>query len=393
MKVAHVWFPTLAFAFVGQILIVAQDPPEPPPPPPAPVAMNLPLPEVQAAMEQVHQQVQHVNQQVQQQVQHVNAQVQRQLAHAQRALELAQLQTGSRNVRGEPRPVPEPPEAPEPPEPPDEPFFGRHLEHALEFIDGAEWLPRELQGPSTSEPLVIPTATTDAAALAEIREDLTIMSRILQKATGRTGDRGDTMALGIVVSSFPALRRPQAMYLADYGAVFLLNVPFPLAAPADTPAAPAETPTNTAWEEARRELYGPKRTPMAGWVQKAAGARREASFDADRVERLKREVIEALKNTANLRLVKSDEQVVVAISSTAGGRAKVTREARVLRIEGDRPDAGHAVVETKVADAPEAGGIGGSTLILRVKKADADAYAAGKLDREAFAQRVSLTAY
>lgn len=382
MKTVHALLPTLAFAFVGHILVVAQDAPPPPPPPPAPVALDLPLPEVQAAMEQVHQQVQHVN-----------AQVQRQLAHAQRALELAQLQTGSRNLRRDAPPVPEPPEAPEAPQPPDDPFLGRHLEQALEFVDGVDWLPRELQGPSTSEPLVIPAATTDAVALAEMREDLAIMSRILQKATGRTGDRGDTMALGIVVSSFPALRRPQAMYLADYGAVFLLNVPFPLVAPADTQAAPAEKPTNTAWEEARRELYGPKRAPMSGWVQKAAGARREVNFEPERVERLKREVMEALKNAANLRQVKPDEQVVVAITSTAGGRGGGARETRVLRIEGDRPEAGHAVIETKVADAPEAAGVGGSTLILRVKKADAEAYAAGHLDREAFARRVSLTAY
>lgn len=382
MKTVHALLPTLAFAFVGHILVVAQDAPPPPPPPPAPVALDLPLPEVQAAMEQVHQQVQHVN-----------AQVQRQLAHAQRALELAQLQTGSRNLRRDAPPVPEPPEAPEAPQPPDDPFLGRHLEQALEFVDGVDWLPRELQGPSTSEPLVIPAATTDAVALAEMREDLAIMSRILQKATGRTGDRGDTMALGIVVSSFPALRRPQAMYLADYGAVFLLNVPFPLVAPADTQAAPAEKPTNTAWEEARRELYGPKRAPMSGWVQKAAGARREVNFEPERVERLKREVMEALKNAANLRQVKPDEQVVVAITSTAGGRGGGARETRVLRIEGDRPEAGHAVIETKVADAPEAAGVGGSTLILRVKKADAEAYAGGHLDREAFARRVSLTAY
>lgn len=382
MKTVHALLPTLAFAFVGHILVVAQDAPPPPPPPPAPVALDLPLPEVQAAMEQVHQQVQHVN-----------AQVQRQLAHAQRALELAQLQTGSRNLRRDAPPVPEPPEAPEAPQPPDDPFLGRHLEQALEFVDGVDWLPRELQGPSTSEPLIIPATTTDAVALAEMREDLAIMSRILQKATGRTGDRGDTMALGIVVSSFPALRRPQAMYLADYGAVFLLNVPFPLVAPADTQAAPAEKPTNTAWEEARRELYGSKRAPMSGWVQKAAGARREVNFEPERVERLKREVMETLKNAANLRQVKPDEQVVVAITSTAGGRGGGARETRVLRIEGDRPEAGHAVIETKVADAPEAAGVGGSTLILRVKKADAEAYAAGNLDREAFARRVSLTAY
>jgi hypothetical protein len=384
MKATHALFPTLALAFVGQIFVVAQDPPPAPPPPPAPVALDLPLAEVQEAMEQVHQQVQQVNKQVQ-----------RQLAHAQHAVALAQLHTGSRNAHSESRPFPEPPPAPAAPEPPDDPdpFLGRHLEQALEFFDGAEWLPRELQAPSTSEPLVIPTAATDAAALAEIREDLTIMSRVLQKATGRTGDRGDTMALGIVVSSFPALRRPQAMYLADYGAIFLLNVPFPLAAAAETKAAPAEKPTNTAWEEARRELYGPKRTPGVNWVQKAAGTRREAAFDPDRVERLKREVTEALKNAANLRQVKPGEQIVVAISSTAGSRAKVTREARVVRIEGDRPDAGHAVVETNVADAPEAGGAGGSTLILRVKKADADAYAAGSLERDAFAQRISLTTY
>ncbi|MCZ7640510.1 MAG: hypothetical protein M5U12_33315 [Verrucomicrobia bacterium] len=346
MKTVHALLPTLAFAFVGHILVVAQDAPPPPPPPPAPVALDLPLPEVQAAMEQVHQQVQHVN-----------AQVQRQLAHAQRALELAQLQTGSRNLRRDAPRCLNRRKRPKRPSLPTIPSWdgtwNRHSSSWMALIG----CPRELQGPSTSEPLVIPAATTDAVALAEMREDLAIMSRILQKATGRTGDRGDTMALGIVVSSFPALRRPQAMYLADYGAVFLLNVPFPLVAPADTQAAPAEKPTNTAWEEARRELYGPKRAPMSGWVQKAAGARREVNFEPERVERLKREVMEALKNAANLRQVKPDEQVVVAITSTAGGGGRRPRNPRAP--DRRRPPGGRACGDRDEGRRRPGGGRGG----------------------------------
>lgn len=90
--------------------------------------------------------------------------------------------------------APEPPE----PEPPDlfDPTTG------LALVSEA--------GPGASAaPLVIATGPMAAEALVRTQEDLAIMSRILSKAVSRGGEAADPMALGIMLSSFPGLRRPR----------------------------------------------------------------------------------------------------------------------------------------------------------------------------------------
>jgi hypothetical protein len=131
--------------------------------------------------------------------------------------------------------------------------------------------------------LIIPEGEPKADTLLQTREDLAILSRILRKAAGRTD--GQPEAMGIVLSALPGLQQPQAMYLGGYGAVFVLNVQFPLAPAAEVEKKPAEKTADTTWEEARRELYGPKRSPDAVWLMKA-GLRHEVAYNAERVARL-----------------------------------------------------------------------------------------------------------
>src|SRR6185436_11833767 len=114
-------------------------------------------------------------------------------------------------------------------------------------------------------------------------EDLTVMMRILEKAAG-TKDDAKAMAMGIDVLSFGKTSGPRVFYLDGYGAMFVLNVRYPLLAP---PAKdePGETnaPANSEWERARKELYG---QPEVADELKGRSTGGE-SFDADRVENLK----------------------------------------------------------------------------------------------------------
>ena len=98
-----------------------------------------------------------------------------------------------------------------------------------------------------------------------------------------------------------------------FGAVFLLNVNFPLVGPV---AKPSEGVTNevsnSTWDEARRELYG----PPPGAENDAFVEPRE-EYDSKRVEKLKGTLLEALKNASNMRNLKPNETVTVVV--TGGG--------------------------------------------------------------------------
>jgi len=398
---------TLAAACAGQVVLLAQDPPAAPPPPPKPPPAELrldleaPVAQAQQALDQVEQQLRSVGDLVTIQLAEANRAVElahsehtRQLAQANRAVQLAQVAAERGLVVGEPPEAPEPPDVPEPPD--DGP--DNHFEHAIQFwnaengdvlgFGGGVGLGAPFGG--GTEPLIVPSGEAKPEVLNETREDLAILSRILRKAAGRTD--GQPEAMGIVLSSLPGLRQPQALYLGGYGALFILNVQFPLAPAEETKAKPAEKPSNTAWEEARRELYGPKRTADPFAVVKS-GPRHALAYNADRVARLKREVVEALKNAANLRHVADDEQVVVTVSGAAGpgvSTAKVVRiEKQVRRTERSTGD--RAPVLAEVREEGRSAAV--STLVFRVKKSDADAYAAGKLEPDAFARRVTITTF
>ncbi len=381
MKTTRRLLPTLAAAFAGQLILVAQEAP-PVPPPDAPAPPGVPVKAARRAIETAEQL--HV----------AEDQVRAHLAEVNRAVQLAQA-TQAIIIAG----TPEPPEAPEPPED----ALGENIEHSIQLWntdDGASFAIGGGAGGSVFgvggpfgggvEPLIVPAGEAKDDQLAETREDLTILSRILRKAASRTDGREE--AMGIVLSSLPGLRQPQAMYLGGYGAVFVLNVQFPLAPAPDVEKQPTEKTGNTAWDEARREIYGPKKSPDSLWIK--ALPRHEPTYDADRVARLKRELIEALKNASNLRHVADDEEVVVAVSSGTGVGAGA-RELHVVRVEKDVRSEGRStgrkpeVVQRRerVSSAPE------SRLVLRVKKADVDACAAGKLDHDAFAKRVTITSY
>src|SRR5829696_4543021 len=114
-----------------------------------------------------------------------------------------------------------------------------------------------------------------------LSEDLSVMQRILEKAAGAKAD-GPATAAGIEIFSFNRPNSPRAFYLADYGAMFLLNVKFPLVAPPKKDEQTRTNETNTEWERAREEVYG-RRGFEKGEMAASAGE----EFDSQRVENLK----------------------------------------------------------------------------------------------------------
>ncbi len=254
-----------------------------------------------------------------------------------------------------------------------------------------QWLGGEPPG-NMPQALIVPAGEPTPSQAAELREDLAVFSRILGKAAGEERRRGQEMALGIVVSTFPAQRRPEALYLEGYGAVLLFAVPFPLAAPEEPrdDTAP-DKPADSVWERTRRELFGgqpgtppppPGALPRLEWDLLLPGAK-PAPYDARRVEKLRQDLVEALQHGTHLRHVKPEEQIVVVVTGTSAAPRREVRIERRLGRGGATESRREQVLAGNTVPGTE-------TLVLRVKKTDADALAEGKISLDEFRQRVSV---
>ncbi len=288
------------------------------------------------------------------------------------------------------------PEAPEPPEPPEpvEPAdvfgnaggpggFALSLNDGMERVGGA------------SMPLIVASGPVEEPKLAEIQEDLAVMSRILGKAVERTvGRERARTAMNITVFGQSTSRLPQSEFIDGFGVLFHLNVRFPLVPPPAKEEVRKEKTDDTTWEKTKRELYGPGQARGAGMSAELLaryGLRTEsasAPYDAEQVESLKKALVESLKNASNIRNVAPSETVAVAVQG-AGSAAGVRRVHTKTLSTGNKPREEQVIVSS-------AGGGGSSrqsVLTLRVTKSDADDYAKGKVSFEEFSRKVQVRAY
>jgi hypothetical protein len=337
-------------------------PPSPPLPPPEHIADT-----VEGALAQAQAEVAR-------QMSEVRRQVEQQLAGVgdlhQHALELARAASA----------VPAVPEAPPPP----------HASTGFRLGGGKPHSP--------GDTLVIHSSAPDAKAQANLEEDLAVMARVLDKAaTDKLGDERRPRAMGIDVFLKSTSGGPRAFYLEDYGAVFLLNVPIPLLPPPEK-AEPAKTKSETdaSWEQARRELYGdvPFLDDILGKALRLeVHGETLPEYDAKKVEALKEALLGALKNARNIRGLRPDDTITVCVSGAGGGDGSRRHVVKVER--GDEGDKVETVSEDEVVavDGKDRSPVRGSLLTIRVKKADADAFAAGDVDLSAFQKKARTAVY
>ena len=246
-------------------------------------------------------------------------------------------------------------------------------------------------GGSPGRTLIIRTSDTDTKAQANLEEDLAVMSRIFDKALDQAlSDDHSRRVMGIDVFFAPGSSPIRSLYLDGYGALFLMNVNFPLLPPPDK-AEPAKEKSDidSAWEDAKRELSG---RPDA-WDQVDKSFRfsgppgPEQEYDEKKVGDLKDSLLGALKNATNIRNLKSDENITVCVF---GGPSAGPRRTRLdVKRAPDAPS-GDVVVASDSDDGVPARG---SILTIRAKKSDADLFAKGKLTPEDFRKKVSVTTY
>jgi hypothetical protein len=232
-------------------------------------------------------------------------------------------------------------------------------------------------GSANAQTLVVAPSGIESEDLSNLQEDMSVMAHILEKAVDEKRRAPGYTALGIDVFFAPGTGPHRNLFLEGYGALFTLNVGFPLLPPA-TKAEPKETPRDSTWEQARQELYG-------GHPERALDPTAFVEYNDETVKRLKGALIEALKNASNIRRLKPEDSVVVSV---LGGPAPAERSAK----SGNRRA---SVSSAGLSASPDAGDIRMQRTILTisVKKQDVDACAEGKLSLEEFRQKARAAAY
>jgi len=241
--------------------------------------------------------------------------------------------------------------------------------------------------------LVLPSGTAAPESLTEGHEDLSVMSRILnkvvEKESRRSSLRGFAFSMGETGSNL------DAMYLEGYGAVFLLNADFPLVAPpSPNPPKAAAKDEDPTWERTKRELRGrdgPEEDAFGGgWSTDDD----QPKYDAEKVEALKRRLIDACKHGKNLRSLKEAEHLtVIVFGKTVGKRTQVGRVAFADAEGGTSEDASSGGISQNIVGYVKTDSVRQSTLALRVQKSAIDGFAAGTLTAEEFARRVSVSLF
>ena len=260
-----------------------------------------------------------------------------------------------------------------------------------------------------SKSLLIESSAVDRKEMTDMEEDLAVMTRILEKAVAREGTKKSTAkAMGIYINTDVFGSQPvQNIYLDGYGALFLMNVKFPLVAPPQKKEETKEEPaTNSTWDEAKRELYGHQDTDFFPKTWQAFSQRAE-EYDADKVEKLKDAVVEALKNASNIRHLKPDEFVTVTISGPSNVSGVRSVRSSRLGSTGAGSSAGGSVnfagghgeghppayAFTTTIDSTGDNSGTDTMLTIRAKKSDADAFAKNKMTAEEFRKKASIQAY
>jgi len=226
--------------------------------------------------------------------------------------------------------------------------------------------------------MVLPSGG-DWKAQEELREDLAVMHHMLDKAVNESlgSDQRYRKALGVDLVFAPDSSQLREAYIEGYGALFLFRVGFPLLPSASQKESPKEQrETNSAWEEARQEVFGENPAPDNGVAMAAE------PYSEERVNRLRSALLDVLKNAANIRGLKPDEGVTICVVGT-------TKDV------GTQAAAGSSAMAGVFFRGPGAfpSTPKGTMMTIRAKKADIDAFSKGQMSADEFRRNASLAIY
>jgi|ERR1051326_1629391 hypothetical protein len=274
------------------------------------------------------------------------------------------------------------------------------------FQDRLRNVIRRASGPGTGRTLVIRSSELDPKEQANLEEDLVVMSRVLEKMLGGAlGPQANANpVLGIDVFFNPGSNPIRSLYLDGYGALFTLNVSFPLTPSAKNDGEKEKPRVDSAWDEARQELYGQRIDGKRVYV-------RGEEYDERKVNRLKDALLEALRNATHIRGLKADDSVTICVS---GGPSPADDES-TERLRGDLENLHKLLVEllTRYTDTyptvintrerisalesqladDQPKQPRGTMLTVRAKKSDVDSFAKDKMSLEDFRRKAKVVSY
>jgi hypothetical protein len=277
----------------------------------------------------------------------------------------------------------------------------------------------------------------DPAALAETTEDLTVLSFLLSRKLERSfAHESSDYKLGIPMLLTSAGHSVDTSYIQGFGVIFSIQVRFPLVAPAHEGEKSLAGSKVSEWEQAKLalkartapgNLYPQPSYPQPGWMRgnpynPYPGNQADQSYDSRLVETLRRRVIVLLGNASNLRHFDANEWVVVkitgaanAISSGATLDGANSSPNQPLEPEATLSETPGATSDAKPGLQPKLPPGGGrfaksilpnnilpnnvrdsgrpTVMTLRVKKAAADAFAAGTMSEEQFLKAAEVVTY
>jgi hypothetical protein len=245
-----------------------------------------------------------------------------------------------------------------------------------------------LQHSGAGRVLVIPAAETDVEDIVTMMEDMSVMSHIIDKKLDQSHTvSGRFLGSFDFGSGFPfswGSRGTQGIYLAGYGALFLIKVDFPLAPVPEMVEEEIEKDADLVWEQTRQEIFEPTDVKRK---RDYFHHEEEQEYDAEKVEELKNKLIKALKHASNIRNLKPDEWVILTVTGGDGQAVGVVESRRVSIVIKGTGMVADAPIPAVGQPSPPA------VLTIRVKKSDVDAFSKGKLDFDKFRQRVLMFAY
>jgi hypothetical protein len=250
---------------------------------------------------------------------------------------------------------------------------------------------------SSSRSLVIPKDAGDAKSLTDTEEDMSVMARILEKAANGKKSGSERTGNYTVWTVGTPIGISRNLYLDGYGAIFFLNVNYPLLPPAakEQPAE-SKSETDTEWEKTKNEIYRPQTsssdlsfnfTPFESGYSYSTGGPAE-EYDEDKVSDLKENLVAALKNAGHIRRLKGDDTVTLVVTGRGAGPALKTAMRRSQNGSSSSTSSSSSFSTLRSgSQAPAA------RLILRAKRSDIESFQKDKLNADDFRKKLTIFTY
>ena len=186
----------------------------------------------------------------------------------------------------------------------------------------------------SSEPIIIDTGNLSSTQLTEAQEDMKIMEQLLLETVGSTA-RQQIIASGIPLVNYLKESKHRNIFIAGTGAIFFVNVDFPLSGKREEKKITETYPKDSAWERARQKVIGtPPRNPFFMPQRLGANAapwpNTAATYRPEKVRILKEQLVSALANATNMRTLDPDDRIWLVVT----GPSETSRRAAPVPTSG-----------------------------------------------------------